>query len=876
MDPKAEKIRTKSDEIEALLTGWGLILDTAEWDVKKAQIKLWLSNFLASEIEDAFTILTKVQYKHPNFISTAIAKLAREIANIFDDNLSGVKFFPLGRSPSSSGGMYLYDYRKALSLSEENVPYIEFDKALANTRALVFFDDMIGSGNQAILFANENLERLGIESYYVAIFAFNDGLKRVKDEACFKDVICGDRLSDEERAFHPDSLVFNDFDLATRERLETLCLHYGNELYPDHPLGYDDSQALLAFPHNTPNNTLPIIWASTENEKVKGYPWNPIFERKKKDRSQSDSTGSGISKMIYDLETDDGIKQLIKACTDAHSRKNYILYNKLLNRFSLKLKMKGLHRELSQICELDVYRRDADNVYPTLTYSQCNLVTYNIKEAFNALNHWIENDPKLESLSPLGRLRFVITYSEILMSDGAYDLACNILDISLSYRSIEKTKFKDLCHALVALGRAHLGKGDIDSAFDLFEATLVEQNLTADTQGIAIAEMNIGIAHMVNENYGVAKRIFADAMEKFRGHDIRAFAWAQLNLAMAVSKAGGPEKIEVLVSLALDYYATHFECSRDYLANLEFFTKLDGFNSSIENRIQSEYARVSYEINENRLSNDQLLSAERTISVFALQLGYSGRASARQRTVTGGGFKARSTIVKSFKESLDTDSAEKYLETITQKDNHFARPFYNDFLVEVCTRRKDLIQSLVIQETDNILKQTDSIKIFYAKFLESEDLLEVAEEILDAVQNKETYEYLNVRANIYSHRGNKFFDETMDAYTRALDATAVDQYKAQVYNNLARLIHRHHKRSYYEKAIDYCKKSIELRATVRFWYPSVLMLALNIELANMGDIRDLVEEHRKKYGLKAHEAKEVSRMIYDKPKEKSFREYSKL
>jgi len=46
-------------------------------------------------------------------------------------------------------------------------------------------------------------------------------------------------------------------------------------------LGYDDSQSLIVFPHNTPNNTLPIIWAGNKNEKEIGVPWNPIWERVK-------------------------------------------------------------------------------------------------------------------------------------------------------------------------------------------------------------------------------------------------------------------------------------------------------------------------------------------------------------------------------------------------------------------------------------------------------------------------------------------------------------------------------------------------------------------------------------------------------------------
>ena len=37
-------------------------------------------------------------------------------------------------------------------------------------------------------------------------------------------------------------------------------------------LGYNNAQALIAFEYNTPNNTLPIIWAD-DNQ------WNSLFKR---------------------------------------------------------------------------------------------------------------------------------------------------------------------------------------------------------------------------------------------------------------------------------------------------------------------------------------------------------------------------------------------------------------------------------------------------------------------------------------------------------------------------------------------------------------------------------------------------------------------
>ena len=129
--------------------------------------------------------------------------------------------------------MYLYGLRTELGLSEDNFPYTEFKDNLTDTQTFVFFDDIIGSGNQATKFSNKHLKGLSIKAYYVSVFAFEDGLNKVKDTSLFEKVFCGLTLSDEERAFHERSYVFTDEE--TRSRLRKMCEKYGKKLYPKHP-----------------------------------------------------------------------------------------------------------------------------------------------------------------------------------------------------------------------------------------------------------------------------------------------------------------------------------------------------------------------------------------------------------------------------------------------------------------------------------------------------------------------------------------------------------------------------------------------------------------------------------------------------------------
>jgi tetratricopeptide (TPR) repeat protein len=234
-------------------------------------------------------------------------------------------------------------------------------------------------------------------------------------------------------------------------------------------------------------------------------------------------------------------------------------------------------------------------------------------------------------------------------------------------------------------------------------------------------------------------------------------------------------------------------------------------------------------------------------------------------TVTGGGFRARALLVKSFKKSLDTERAVSYLAKIGSIPNHFSVPFYNDFLVEVFKGRKDLIDRFVLQDIDRLLDQTDSIKIFFSIFLESEDLCDDSATILDSVKNVKSFEFLRARGNLYSHRIQDL-NIALATYKKALEATSIERYQATIYNNMAQTIYRHRKRKLYEMAIDYCERSISLRSTVKFHYPSSLLLAIRIELANRGELQDIVRQHKDKYGLDDREAKSALELVHDIPK----------
>jgi len=162
--------------------------------------------------------------------------------------------------------------------------------------AIVFIDDIVGTGKQAVDNISAIKLRTDIKKVFISLVAQEEGLQHLINSNLFvpNGVDCGMRLSSVDRAFALNSRLFQGQENISENdiiRIKETCLKYGKRLNQEHPLGYKDSQLLITFLwHNTPNNTLPVIWAGP----CSGQPsWNPLFERKEPNRENAEKTEMG-------------------------------------------------------------------------------------------------------------------------------------------------------------------------------------------------------------------------------------------------------------------------------------------------------------------------------------------------------------------------------------------------------------------------------------------------------------------------------------------------------------------------------------------------------------------------------------------------------
>lgn len=211
----------------------------------------------------------------------------------FRKNLLATRFLGVG-NPSESGSHLLYYFRQENRLGKKYFinSHEIFSRTIqngsientirdTNINRYVFIDDLCGSGSQATSYTRDLVQPLkaansSIHVSYYPLFATSFGLGEVRKLGSFDDVATVVELDETFRCFSTNSRVYkNQQSPFSRGQARDIAEKYGKALAPQHPLGWRDGQLLVGFCHNTPDNTLPIIWFDEPD----GTPWTALFRR---------------------------------------------------------------------------------------------------------------------------------------------------------------------------------------------------------------------------------------------------------------------------------------------------------------------------------------------------------------------------------------------------------------------------------------------------------------------------------------------------------------------------------------------------------------------------------------------------------------------
>ena len=151
-------------------------------------------------------------------------------------------------------------------------------------RAVVFVDNFVGTGESAIArfealdpAVRSRIRANEILAAFVCVSAFREGLERfeqwLRREELPVNVYPGEVLGDADRAFSSSSTIFED--AGERSSTRALFEELGRDIDAQHPLGWEDSQALIVFEASVPRNSLPHLWSEATGVRQ----WRPLFPR---------------------------------------------------------------------------------------------------------------------------------------------------------------------------------------------------------------------------------------------------------------------------------------------------------------------------------------------------------------------------------------------------------------------------------------------------------------------------------------------------------------------------------------------------------------------------------------------------------------------
>lgn len=149
---------------------------------------------------------------------------------------------------------------------------------LNQIKNIVIIDDFIGTGNtfkKFIRHLNSNYPKLvkGKNLYLIVVEICDFGLEKIKQylkKESINVTIIPHKIH--KKAFHENHIFDSKHATSAREIIKQRETAIGSSYI----LGYEESEALLAFYYNTPNNTLSIFWHENHRRN-----WNPLFPRNK-------------------------------------------------------------------------------------------------------------------------------------------------------------------------------------------------------------------------------------------------------------------------------------------------------------------------------------------------------------------------------------------------------------------------------------------------------------------------------------------------------------------------------------------------------------------------------------------------------------------
>lgn len=265
----------------------------------------WLSNFVTEEDQYlAARLLDGLMFRSTAMINSSIDQLLQCILpgklrswgayshSSIEDYLSSleagnsnspVRFVAIDHTypneePGKSGSVLIRHFRRHALISKNLTCRPEAIASLPETvKVLVFVDDIVGSGKQFGKFAKYHklAEQTGVRNLiYCPLIAYQGGLETIARDQPWLTLSPVEVLNSKHCFYCPNTdnpilWAADEENLVDDVRGHVNQLASANGIPATTKFSLD---LLVGFEHSTPNNTIPLLWARSNN-------WHPLFNR---------------------------------------------------------------------------------------------------------------------------------------------------------------------------------------------------------------------------------------------------------------------------------------------------------------------------------------------------------------------------------------------------------------------------------------------------------------------------------------------------------------------------------------------------------------------------------------------------------------------
>ncbi|MFK4345205.1 MULTISPECIES: hypothetical protein [unclassified Paenibacillus] len=247
----------------------------------ESKVVSWLENTNLEEVKEIllhlfseFIFFTKLEIKE---------MLKRQLEDVLDSEiLENICIIPM----VSKGGIANSSFDLTMLLKEvikendielyKDTIKVGLNQIDADISTLVFFDDISGTGGTIVTFLRENKSYLIGKKIIIRLIVITETAKKIIDEYLVTQTELDVKVIAEYKydKIFKDHKFLNDSHRKLINDFEETIWGKGNQ----NIMGFRDSQLLIGFSHNIPNNTISSFWYHTDFS-GKREEWNSLFKR---------------------------------------------------------------------------------------------------------------------------------------------------------------------------------------------------------------------------------------------------------------------------------------------------------------------------------------------------------------------------------------------------------------------------------------------------------------------------------------------------------------------------------------------------------------------------------------------------------------------